>query len=93
MIEARDYGYHCRAAGTAEEALEVLRSGTAVDLLVTDVVMPGMSGGALGQHLDRIRPGLPILFISGYAGEDVIGRGLLTAGRPFDAEMNNDRFR
>lgn len=77
------YGYHCRAAGTAEEALEVLRSGTAVDLLVTDVVMPGMSGGALGQHLDRIRPGLPILFISGYAGEDVIGRGLLTAGRPF----------
>ena len=77
------HGYRCRAAGTAEEALEVLRSATAVDLLVTDVVMPGMSGGALGEHLDRERPGLPVLFISGFAGEDVIGRGLLTAGRPF----------
>ncbi|HET7239704.1 MAG TPA: PAS domain S-box protein [Gemmatimonadales bacterium] len=76
-------GYRCLAAESAEAALMVLRSGEAVDLLVTDVVMPGMSGGSLGEHLERERPGLPILYISGFAGEDVIRRGLLAAGRPF----------
>jgi PAS domain S-box-containing protein len=76
-------GYRCLAADSAEQALEVLRAGTVVDLLVTDVVMPGMSGGSLGEHLDRERPGVPILFISGFAGEDVIRRGMLAAGRPF----------
>jgi signal transduction histidine kinase/ActR/RegA family two-component response regulator len=79
----RQQGYRCLAAENAEEALEVLRSGEIVDLLVTDVVMPGMSGGTLGEHLSRERPGVPILFISGFAGEDVIRRGLLAAGRPF----------
>jgi two-component system, cell cycle sensor histidine kinase and response regulator CckA len=76
-------GYRCLAAESAEAALVVLRSGESVDLLVTDVVMPGMSGGSLGEHLERERPGLPILYISGFAGEDVIRRGLLAAGRPF----------
>jgi CheY-like chemotaxis protein len=78
-----ELGYRCRSADSAEEALAILRSGEAVDLLITDVVMPGMSGGSLGKHLDRERPGLPILYISGFAGEDVIGRGLLAANRPF----------
>ena len=45
--------------------------------------MPGMSGGRLGERLALQRPGLPVLFISGFADEDVIGRGLLEAGRPF----------
>ena len=76
-------GYRCLAAESAEEALTVLRSKEAVDLLVTDVVMPGMSGGSLGEHLERERPSLPVLYISGFAGEDVIRRGLLAAGRPF----------
>jgi PAS domain S-box-containing protein len=76
-------GYACLAAASAEAALEVLRSGEGVDLLVTDVVMPGMSGGSLGERLERERPGLPILYISGFAGEDVIRRGLLAADRPF----------
>jgi nitrogen-specific signal transduction histidine kinase/CheY-like chemotaxis protein len=76
-------GYRCLAAESAEAALMVLRSGETVDLLVTDVVMPGMSGGSLGERLERERPGLPILYISGFAGEDVIRRGLLAAGRPF----------
>ena len=42
-----------------------------------------MSGGGLGERLALERPGLPLLFISGFADEDVIGRGLLEAGRPF----------
>jgi PAS domain S-box-containing protein len=75
-------GYRCLAAGDAEEAL-ALQRGETVDLIITDVVMPGMSGGALGERLALERPGLPILFISGFADEDVIRRGLLEAGRPF----------
>jgi two-component system, cell cycle sensor histidine kinase and response regulator CckA len=76
-------GYRCLAVENAEEALKLLRSGKKLDLLITDVVMPGMSGGTLGEHLERERPGVPILFISGFAGEDVIRRGLLAADRPF----------
>jgi PAS domain S-box-containing protein len=76
-------GYRCLAVGSAEEVLALLEAGEAVDLVITDVVMAGMSGGGLGERLARERPGLPVLFISGFADEDVIGRGLLEAGRPF----------
>jgi two-component system, cell cycle sensor histidine kinase and response regulator CckA len=76
-------GYRCLAVGSGEEVLALLDGGETVDLVITDVVMPGMSGGGLGERLARDRPGLPVLFISGFAGEDVIRRGLLEAGRPF----------
>ena len=76
-------GYRCLAVGSAEEVLRLLEAGEAVDLVITDVVMAGMSGGGLGERLALERPGLPLLFISGFADEDVIGRGLLEAGRPF----------
>jgi two-component system, cell cycle sensor histidine kinase and response regulator CckA len=76
-------GYRCLAVGDAEEALALLKRGQPVDLVITDVVMPGMSGGGLGERLALERPGLPLLFISGFADEDVIRRGLLEAGRPF----------
>ena len=76
-------GYRCLAVGSAEEVLALLEGGETVDLVITDVVMPGMSGGGLGERLARDRPGLPVLFISGFADEDVIRRGLLEAGRPF----------
>ena len=49
--------------------------------LVTDVVMPGLTGGELADRLEVLRPGVPVLFVSGYADVDVIGRGQLRAGR------------
>jgi two-component system cell cycle sensor histidine kinase/response regulator CckA len=55
----------------------------AVDLVITDVVMPGMSGGGLGDRLALLRPDLPVLYTSAYVDEDVIGRGLLEEGLPF----------
>jgi two-component system, cell cycle sensor histidine kinase and response regulator CckA len=76
-------GYACMAAESAEEGLAMLRAGAAADLLITDVVMPGMSGGSLGELLEREQPGLPILYTSGFAGEDIVRRGLLAADRPF----------
>jgi CheY-like chemotaxis protein len=77
-------GYHCLIAEGAAAALDVVeRTGGAIDLVVTDVVMPGASGGALGELLAQLRPDLPVLYTSGYSDEDAIRRGLLTEGRPF----------
>jgi len=77
-------GYHCFVAENAEDALTMVRHGQVEpDLVVTDVVLPGGSGGWLGEQLAHDRPHLPILFMSGFTDEEVIRRGLLAAGRPF----------
>ena len=77
-------GYHCLVAETAEEALRMVRyRQVEPDLVVTDVVLPGGSGGWLGEQLANDRPDLPILFMSGFTDEEVIRRGLLATGRPF----------
>jgi two-component system, cell cycle sensor histidine kinase and response regulator CckA len=76
-------GYHCVEAGNAEEALLVLEQQRHIDLVITDVVMPGTSGGDLGLILAERYPTLPVLYTSGFADNDVIRRGLLDAGRPF----------
>jgi two-component system, cell cycle sensor histidine kinase and response regulator CckA len=47
------------------------------------VVMPEMNGRELGSRLATLRPDLPILYMSGYTGDDVIQRGLLEPGVPF----------
>ncbi len=77
-------GYTVLEAANGEEALEVVGLGSSlIDLVVTDVVMPNLSGRELGERLAELRPGLPVLFISGYTDDDVIRRGLLTPGSPF----------
>jgi signal transduction histidine kinase len=77
-------GYQCLVAETAEQALRMVRDHEAdPELVVTDVVLPGESGGWLGEQLAHERPGLPLLFMSGFTDEEVIRRGLLAAGRPF----------
>jgi len=77
-------GYRCYQARNAEEAIRLLEQDQVpIDLVITDVVMPGMSGGGLGYRLQRLRPGLPILFTSAFTDEDVIRRGLLEKDRPF----------
>jgi two-component system, cell cycle sensor histidine kinase and response regulator CckA len=80
----RSHGYRCLEAEGASEALRMLEhDGERVDLVITDVVMPGISGGGLGDRLALLRPDLPVLYTSAYVDEDVIGRGLLEQGRPF----------
>jgi len=55
----------------------------AVDLVITDAVMPGMGGRELADEIARIRPGLPVLFMSGYTNDEIIRRGLVSPGVPF----------
>jgi DNA-binding response OmpR family regulator len=80
----REGGFQVLDAGGAGDALELAtRAPGPVDVLVTDVVMPGMNGKALAEELRRRRPGLKVLFVSGYP-DDIIGRhGVLDAGVEF----------
>jgi two-component system, cell cycle sensor histidine kinase and response regulator CckA len=78
------HGYHCLEASNGVEALDVVRErGDSIDVVLTDVVMPGLGGGALAQRLAELRPRLPVLFTSAYSGEDVVRRGLIPADVPF----------
>jgi PAS domain S-box-containing protein len=80
----REHGYTVIEARHGADALRQLAvQPKAVDLVISDVVMPEMGGRELGRRLATLRPSLPILYISGYTGEDVIQRGLLDPGVPF----------
>lgn len=71
-------------ARNGSQALNYIRQHPGkVDLVISDVVMPEMGGRELGQSLARIEPDLPVLYMSGYTGEDVVQRGLLDPGAPF----------
>jgi two-component system CheB/CheR fusion protein len=79
----RELGYTVLEAGDGAEALGLLEArGTSVALILSDVVMPVMSGPALAARLAELYPGTPILFMSGYAQEDIVGQGLPEAGHP-----------
>jgi PAS domain S-box-containing protein len=66
-------GYHATTATHAAEALEILRSDIGIDLLFSDVVMPGgISGLDLARTARDLRPGLPVLLTSGFMGEGAV---------------------
>jgi CheY-like chemotaxis protein len=80
----REHGYQVLEARHGGEALRHLADPTRrVDLIISDVVMPEISGRELGLQLARLEPELPVLYMSGYTGEDIIQRGLLDPGAPF----------
>ena len=62
-----EHGYQVFRAGSAKECLELIEGlGRPVDILVTDIVMPGMNGRELYRQLAKTHPGLNVLFMSGY---------------------------
>jgi PAS domain S-box-containing protein len=71
-------GYHVTAVSSGEEALDRVRSYFAepIDLLITDVVLPGMSGPELAATLGASRPQMPVLYVSGYASDVTAFHGL-----------------
>ena len=62
-----DLGHTVVTASSGLEALDVLRSGKAIDMMITDYAMPGMTGLQLAEEARALRPGLPILLATGYA--------------------------
>ncbi len=89
----RAKGYRVLEARHAEAALALAATAAEpIDLLVSDLVMPGLGGRALADRLLTARPGLRVLFITGYAAEAVERQGRLPAGhglleKPFTADQ------
>jgi two-component system, cell cycle sensor histidine kinase and response regulator CckA len=77
-------GYSVLEAETGAEALKISQDyQRAIDLLLTDVVMPGMSGRALADQLVKQRPVTRVLYMSGYTGQTVGEHGVLAQGSYF----------
>jgi PAS domain S-box-containing protein len=94
-----ELGYNVLAAANAANALEIIDRGHEIDLLFTDVVMPGgMNGRELADEAMRRRPGLKVLFTTGYTRNAIVhqGRldpGLQMIGKPFTYQELGTRIR
>jgi CheY-like chemotaxis protein len=83
-----ELGFEVTEVGSSDEALALLREGAEADVLVTDHLMPGMSGVELADAARTLRPQLPVLLISGYADVDGIAPDLPRLTKPFrNAEL------
>jgi PAS domain S-box-containing protein len=76
----RNLDYRIIAAPNAEAALELLQSNRAVDLLLTDIVMPGWNGRELAKEAEKLRPGIRVLYMTGYSRNAVVHQGRLDEG-------------
>ncbi len=77
----RELGYTVITANGSEQALKHLNApATKIDLLLTDVVMPGRNGRELAQEAQRLRPALPVLYMTGYSRNAVVHHGRLDHG-------------
>ena len=70
-------GYQVVMASNGDEAVRLLRDpDLSLDMVLTDIVMPGMTGAAFTAQVRALRPGLPILFMSGYDRPDIAAGGI-----------------
>ncbi|HEY6097510.1 MAG TPA: PAS domain S-box protein, partial [Candidatus Deferrimicrobium sp.] len=92
-------GYKVLQASNGEEAIAVSRGyGGRIDLLLTDVVMPGMNGGELAKQLILHRPGMRVLFTSGYTEDVIVHHGVLNdeisfLGKPYSPSLLAKKIR
>jgi two-component system, cell cycle sensor histidine kinase and response regulator CckA len=91
-------GYTVLVAGNADEALRLFEQNPSIDLLLTDVVMPGASGPQLTRQLIEQRPGLKVIYMSGYTEDAIVQHGVLKPGiaflnKPFTSQTLGDKIR
>jgi CheY-like chemotaxis protein len=78
-----ELGYDVAEAGSAEEAIGLINAGSRPDVVITDHLMPGMTGTDLAHKLRDIGIAAPVLIISGYAEDDGIAPELPRLTKPF----------
>ena len=93
-----ELGHTAIVAANADEAIRLFGSHDRIDLLLTDVVMPGMSGPDLVKRLREDRPALKVVYMSGYTEDAIVQRGVLTPGvvflhKPFTTETLDTKLR
>jgi CheY-like chemotaxis protein len=81
-----DLGHEAREAGSGREALEILKGGEKIDLVVSDQSMPGMSGTELAREIRSFLPDMPILLATGYGDLPDNDLDLPRLGKPFRLE-------
>jgi PAS domain S-box-containing protein len=92
-------GFRVLSAASGEAAMEIASRHSGIfDLLLTDVVMPGMNGRVLAEQLSLRQPGLTVLFMSGYTDSFIAGHGVLLQGtnllhKPFTEEIFINKVR
>jgi two-component system, cell cycle sensor histidine kinase and response regulator CckA len=97
LLELR--GYHVLEAESGSEALKLARAhGSKIDVLLTDIVMPGMSGQVLAKEIVLIYPDSRVVYMSGYTGQTVGQHGVLDNGvlflpKPFTKEALYQKLR
>ena len=81
----RDKGYTIYEAANGEEALSLAEKDISwnIHLLITDVVMPRMSGKELSEHFEIVNPDIKVLFVSGYTDNSIVHHGVLEPGIAF----------
>jgi len=87
-VVLEDLRYHTQVVGDADAAIPILASAQAIDLLVTDVGLPGMNGRQLAEIARQSRPSLPVLFMTGYAEKaqeraSFLDEGMAMIAKPF----------
>ncbi|WP_313527233.1 response regulator [Stutzerimonas kunmingensis] len=87
-----DFGYRVHLAADSQRALEVAAGLDSLDLLLTDVGLPGLNGRQLAEMLQQRRPGLPVVLITGYAEQaatrvDCLAPGMHLMTKPFTLEL------
>lgn len=90
-------GYSVLLATDAEEALDLFDRTPSIDLVLTDVVMPGVSGPELSRRLVERRPGLKVIYMSGYTEDAIVHHGVVRPGvdlihKPFTSETLSRKF-
>jgi two-component system, cell cycle sensor histidine kinase and response regulator CckA len=78
------HGYRLAEAANGHEALQIIRDmNVPIDLLITDAVLPGMPGPAVAREAEVLRPGMRVLFVSGYTDDAMLRLGLLNDNQAF----------